>query len=34
VEGVIERLELHDGEAPLGFLRGRFVSVGEPDDRD
>jgi 3-hydroxy-9,10-secoandrosta-1,3,5(10)-triene-9,17-dione monooxygenase reductase component len=34
VEGVIERLELHDGEAPLGFLHGRFVSVVEPDDRD
>jgi 3-hydroxy-9,10-secoandrosta-1,3,5(10)-triene-9,17-dione monooxygenase reductase component len=34
VEGVIERLELHDGEAPLGWLQGRFVTVGEPDDRD
>jgi 3-hydroxy-9,10-secoandrosta-1,3,5(10)-triene-9,17-dione monooxygenase reductase component len=33
VEGVIERLELHDGEAPLAFLRGSYVSVGEPDDR-
>jgi 3-hydroxy-9,10-secoandrosta-1,3,5(10)-triene-9,17-dione monooxygenase reductase component len=33
VEGVIERLELHDGEQPLAFLHGRYVSVGEPEDR-
>jgi 3-hydroxy-9,10-secoandrosta-1,3,5(10)-triene-9,17-dione monooxygenase reductase component len=34
VEGVIERLELADGEEPLGFLHGRYVSVGEPEGRD
>jgi 3-hydroxy-9,10-secoandrosta-1,3,5(10)-triene-9,17-dione monooxygenase reductase component len=33
VEGVIERLELHDGEPPLAFLHGRYLSVGEPEDR-
>ena len=33
VEGVIERLELHDGEPPLGWLHGRYVSVGELDER-
>jgi 3-hydroxy-9,10-secoandrosta-1,3,5(10)-triene-9,17-dione monooxygenase reductase component len=32
VEGVIERLELHDGEGPLGWLRGGYVSVAEPED--
>jgi flavin reductase (DIM6/NTAB) family NADH-FMN oxidoreductase RutF len=31
VEGVIERLELHDGEGPLGWLHGGYVSVAEPD---
>jgi 3-hydroxy-9,10-secoandrosta-1,3,5(10)-triene-9,17-dione monooxygenase reductase component len=33
VEGAIERLELDDGEEPLGWLHGRYVSVGEPEDR-
>jgi flavin reductase (DIM6/NTAB) family NADH-FMN oxidoreductase RutF len=33
VEGVIERLELADGGAPLGWLHGGYVSAGEPDDR-
>jgi flavin reductase (DIM6/NTAB) family NADH-FMN oxidoreductase RutF len=32
VEGVVERLELHDEEAPLGWLHGRYVSVGEPEE--
>jgi 3-hydroxy-9,10-secoandrosta-1,3,5(10)-triene-9,17-dione monooxygenase reductase component len=33
VEGVIERLELHDGEeGPLGWLRGGYVSVAEAED--
>jgi 3-hydroxy-9,10-secoandrosta-1,3,5(10)-triene-9,17-dione monooxygenase reductase component len=32
VAGVIERLELADGEAPLAFLHGRYVSVGEPEE--
>jgi 3-hydroxy-9,10-secoandrosta-1,3,5(10)-triene-9,17-dione monooxygenase reductase component len=32
VEGVIERLELHDGQASLGWLHGRYVSVGEPEE--
>jgi len=29
---VIERLELHDGVEPLGWLRGGYVSVAEPKD--
>jgi hypothetical protein len=33
VEGVIERLEVHDGEQPLAWLHGRYVSVEEPEDR-
>jgi 3-hydroxy-9,10-secoandrosta-1,3,5(10)-triene-9,17-dione monooxygenase reductase component len=33
VEGVIERLERRDGEDPLAFLHGRYVSVAEPEDR-
>lgn len=33
VEGVIERLELDDGEEPLAWLHGRYVPVGEPGDR-
>jgi 3-hydroxy-9,10-secoandrosta-1,3,5(10)-triene-9,17-dione monooxygenase reductase component len=33
VDGVIERLELHDGEDPLGWLRGSYVSVAPPGDR-
>jgi 3-hydroxy-9,10-secoandrosta-1,3,5(10)-triene-9,17-dione monooxygenase reductase component len=32
VEGVIERLEVQDGEAPLGFLHGSYVSVREPQE--
>ncbi|HEX8134291.1 MAG TPA: flavin reductase family protein [Actinomycetes bacterium] len=32
VEGVIERLELHDGDGPLGWLHGGYVSVAEPED--
>ena len=33
VEGAIERLELHDGGAPLAWLHGGYVPVGEPEDR-
>jgi len=33
VEGVIERLELDDGDDPLGWFRGGYVSVAEPEDR-
>ena len=33
VEGAIERLELPDGEDPLAWLHGRYVSVGELEDR-
>ena len=34
VEGVIERLELHDGVGPLGWLHGGYVSVVAPEDGD
>jgi flavin reductase (DIM6/NTAB) family NADH-FMN oxidoreductase RutF len=32
-EGVVERLELHDLDDPLAWLHGRYVTVGEPEDR-
>jgi 3-hydroxy-9,10-secoandrosta-1,3,5(10)-triene-9,17-dione monooxygenase reductase component len=32
VEGVIERLEVQDAQAPLGFLHGSYVSVREPEE--
>jgi len=33
VEGVVERLELHDLDDPLAWLHGRYRSLDEPDDR-
>jgi 3-hydroxy-9,10-secoandrosta-1,3,5(10)-triene-9,17-dione monooxygenase reductase component len=31
-EGVVERLELPDLDDPLGWLHGRFVAAGDPED--
>jgi 3-hydroxy-9,10-secoandrosta-1,3,5(10)-triene-9,17-dione monooxygenase reductase component len=33
VQGVIEQLELHDLEDPLAYLRGRYRSVRDLEDR-
>ena len=32
VEGVVERLELHDLDEPLAWLHGRYATVAELDD--